>query len=134
MNDRLTLDRRIALAREVRAKGYNCAQTVISAFPDIFSLPAETSLRLGAALGGGLGATGSTCGVLVALAVAEGMRTQGLPAEKAAAYKSYHSLHDAFLGEHGETLCPRLKARGIACNDLIRSGIELYHNYIARED
>lgn len=134
MTDKLTLEQRLASARETRSKGYNCAQTVLSAFPDIFMLPQDTCLRLGSALGGGLGNTGSTCGVLGAMALAEGMRTQGLPADKAAAYKSYHALHDAFLSIHGDTLCPRLKARGISCNELISSGIELYHKYIGCED
>ena len=134
MTDTLTLDRRLALARETRSKGYNCAQSVLAAFPDIFMLPQETCLRLGTALGGGLGTTGSTCGVLEAMALAEGMRTSGQPADKVAAYASYRSLHDAFMARHGDTLCPGLKARKIPCNELIYSGIEMYHNYIESED
>ena len=125
MTDTLTLDRRLALARETRSKGYNCAQSILSAFPDIFMLPQEACLRLGT--------TRSTCGVLVAMALAEGMRTTGMPADKVTAYASYRSLHKAFLDRHGDTLCPALKARKIPCNELIYSGIEMYHNYIESE-
>lgn len=129
----LTLDERLALARNVRAKGYNCAQTVMAAFPDIFNLPEQTLMQLGSCCGGGMGLTGNICGALTAAALAEGMRYEGLPTEKAAAYGSFRALHDDFRTKHGHVLCPDLKKAGIDCNTLIWSTIEQYHNHLNQE-
>ncbi len=127
----MTIDERLQLARSVRAQGYNCAQSVMAAFPDIISLPQDVTLRLGGAFGAGMGATGGICGVLSAMAMAEGMRTQGRPADKVTASKNFHALHDEFRAEHGATLCPDLKALGRPCNELIEEGIRSYHAHIA---
>ena len=130
----MTLEERMQAASQVRAKGYNCAQTMLAAFPDILTLPADISLRLGTALGGGIGLTGNICGVVSGMAVLEGMRTDGSPAAKAATYKSVNALHARFAGEHGATLCPDLKARKIPCNDLIQSGIRIYYEHLREND
>ena len=127
---KLTRQQRLERAKEARAKGYNCAQAVMSAFPDVFTLPDDVTLRLGTALGGGMGMTGGICGVLSAMALAEGMRTKGDPADKTKAYKSFHSLNDEFSKEHGATLCPDLKASGVSCEELIKSGILMYDRYL----
>ena len=129
----MTIDQRLELAQTVRSQGYNCAQSVMAAFPDVFTLPQEVTLRLGGALGAGMGSTGGVCGVLSAMALAEGMRTQGLPGDKVKAGAGYHKLHDDFLAEHGATSCPALKALSTPCNDLIAAGIRQYHNYLADE-
>jgi len=128
----MTLEQRLSLAGEVRAAGHNCAQSVLAAFPDVINLPADVTLRLGTALGGGLGLTGSTCGVLVAMALTEGMRTQGSPACKGPAYRAFASLSKEFGAKHGATLCPELKARNCSCDELIRSGITQYHNHLQK--
>lgn len=126
----MTIDERLRLASEARSKGYNCAQAVMSAFPDIFTLPSDVTLRLGTALGGGMGMTGGICGVLSALALAEGMRTAGKPGDKVAAYESFHAINEDFRRCHGATLCPELKASGVACGQLINSGIRTYDRYL----
>ncbi|MDE6243730.1 MAG: C-GCAxxG-C-C family protein [Muribaculaceae bacterium] len=130
---KLTKEQRLNRASDARAQGYNCAQAVMMAFPDVFTLPSEVTLRLGTALGGGMGMTGGICGALSALALAEGMRTEGEPADKVKAYKSFHALNDAFREQHGSTLCPELKASGVSCEELIKSGILMYDRYINEE-
>lgn len=126
----LSLDRRLALARDTRSRGYNCAQSVIAAFPDIIPLPPDTALKLGTALGAGMGGSGQVCGVLSAIAIAEGMRS-GDPADKATAYRHINDLVSRFSHEHGATACPELKKLATPCNRLIESAVGMYHEFLS---
>lgn len=128
----MTLDQRLDLARQNRAAGLNCAQCVATAFPDIFQLPADSLLRLTIGLGGGMGLSGSTCGALSVMALAEGMRSPGSPAAKAQVYKNFRSLSEQFRERFGSTLCPELKQKGVPCNDLILGAVEIYHNHLQK--
>lgn len=125
----LPLERRLELAQQARAAGYNCAQAVMAAFPDVHALPPEIARRLTTAMGGGLGMTGSTCGALTALNLLTGMLTAGQPSDKADAYRAYAFLHKEFAARNeGRTLCPQLKSAGTPCNTLIEQGVEIFHN------
>jgi len=46
------------------ARGYNCAQSVIVAFADVLNLSEETTLKLAAGFGGGMGRMQQTCGAI----------------------------------------------------------------------
>jgi len=46
------------------ARGYNCAQSVIVAFADVLNLSEETTLKLAAGFGGGMGRLQQTCGAI----------------------------------------------------------------------
>lgn len=127
----ITLENRLQQARELRTRGYNCAQTLLSVFPDVSGLTPGQAEAAAMGLGAGCGC-GEICGVLSALALLEGLRNHARGNSKGAAYASMRKLHDAFTTRWGACRCADLKAPGkpVPCNDLIFHGIELYHNYL----
>ncbi len=59
----IDIETRAKAGRENFLKGYNCAQSVIAAFADIYpSDDIDTLLRLSASFGGGMGRLRMTCG------------------------------------------------------------------------
>ena len=128
----MTLDERLDKARGLREQGYNCAQCVCAAFPDVSGLDEADALRVSIGFGGGVGGCGEVCGVFSAMAMLEGMRSPGGPADKKQVYGSVKGLRDAFVGEFGCLLCRELKAPGrvVSCNDLIFRGVEMYHKHL----
>lgn len=53
-------------------KGYNCAQSVFSAFCDLTGLDLDTSLLLSSSFGGGMGRLREVCGAFSAIIMAAG--------------------------------------------------------------
>lgn len=128
----MTLDERLEKARTLRGQGYNCAQCVMTSFPDITGMNDEGALRVSIGFGGGVGGCGEVCGVFSAMAMLEGMRTPGGPTDKKDVYGSIRDLRTLFTDRFGHLLCRDLKAPGhtVSCNDLIFYGIEIYHNHL----
>lgn len=131
----MTLDERLEKARALRGQGYNCAQCVCASFPDVTGLSEAYSLRASIGFGGGVGGCGEVCGVLAAMAILEGMRSPGGPADKKQVYGAVKGLRDGFAGEFGSVLCRELKAPGnaVPCNDLIYKGVEMFHGHLETE-
>lgn len=129
----LSLEERKARARELRAQGYNCAQTVALCFADVCGMDADTLSAATLGLGGGVGSTGEVCGVITAMAVAEGAAAGPDPSRKAEVYKKVHADSDEFAARNGGCVrCRDLKRPGAArpCDALIADGIEiLYHRF-----
>lgn len=129
----MNLTERKALAAELRAKGYNCAQCVLMAFPDITGLDADTAARVAAGLGSGVGAMGEICGVANAMAIAEGLTGGSAPADKKSAAARSHALCSAFAeANDGRITCRCLKSPGArrSCDQLIQQGVEILHNAV----
>ncbi|MCM1320078.1 MAG: C-GCAxxG-C-C family protein [Muribaculaceae bacterium] len=129
----MTLKERIERAETFRAQGYNCAQSVIMAFPDITGLSDEQALKLSIGLGGGCGA-GELCGVVSAMALIRGMLSPGGPKDKGSVYADMKALHDDFIRRFGSCICRELKVPGrpVPCNDLIYTGIEMLHESLPK--
>lgn len=127
----MTLQQRIDKAMELRAKGYNCAQSVIMVFDDKTGIDPSLAARVTSALGSGVGC-GELCGAANAMALCVGMNFSDNPADKAAAMKDARSLLEKFSSENKNRLrCADLKGKeGIRpCNDLIIQCISLLHEY-----
>lgn len=127
----MTLEERLLLAKNYRKKGYNCAQCVLASFPEITDMKDSQSLGIAIGLGGGCGC-GEICGVLSSMALLEGMRIGGAPSDKAEVYGNMKKLHSEFTCRFGTAQCCELKSPGkaVSCNDLIWSGVEMYHNHV----
>lgn len=132
----MTIEERLEISRALRAKGYNCAQCVMAAFADVHRLPQQTALRLATGLGGGVGGTQNICGVMSAIAMAEGCRTEGLPADKRGVYGNVSGLVRGFEQTFGSSICRDLKAPGaaVSCAELIEGGIRSYHAFLNGQD
>ncbi len=124
------LSHRIARAKELRAQGYNCAQCTFMVFDDITGLDQDTSARLTAALGTGVGGTREICGVANAMALVEGMTGGSGPTDKVAAMNRAKKVLTRFADANGGCLrCCDLKRPDAPknCNQLIFEGVEMMH-------
>lgn len=130
------IEERLEIARGLRQQGYNCAQCVTAAFEDIHRLPRQTALRLATGLGGGVGGTRQICGVVSAMALTDGMLTEGQPADKRNVYGRVSGLAGEFERQFGSCVCAELKKPGaaVSCSTLIENGIRLYHDFLAADE
>ncbi len=128
----LTYDQRVEMAMEGRRKGYNCAQALVAAFPDVLQLPLDVALRLSCGFGSGFGGMKKVCGVMSGMTILEGFRAEDGLMGKAGVYKVVRELGNDFYEACGSLECQELKTPGaqMSCNDIIAKGIELYHDYL----
>ena len=55
--------------------GYNCSQSVVAAFADMYGFTQEQALRMGASFGGGIGRMRETCGAACGMFLVAGLET-----------------------------------------------------------
>lgn len=103
---------RIAKARELFLKGYNCSQSVFCAFSDMYGMSDDMALRISASFGGGIGRMRGTCGAVCGMAMLAGMeKGQTLPEDKMqkqANYKLVQELAGKFKEVNGSIICSEL--------------------------
>lgn len=101
-----------AVAEEFFRGGMNCAQAVVAAFEDVTGFDRDTSMKVAAALGGGMCRMREVCGAvsgcMVVLGMAEGEGSDSDHAKKAELYKKGQMLAEAFKGEMGSIVCREL--------------------------
>ena len=72
----MTLEDRINRASELFKSGYNCSQSVVAAFADMYGFTEEQALRMAASFGGGIGrrreTRGAACGMFLPAGRGEG--------------------------------------------------------------
>ena len=117
------LDKRIELAKENFKAGFNCSQSIFSAFADMYGIDKETALKLSSSFGGGIGRMRQTCGVACGMFMLAGME-QGTtdPKDheaKADTYKLVQDLAAAFKEKNGAINCGELL--GLTPNSAVSS-------------
>ena len=55
------MEKRIEKAVELFKEGYNCSQSVVAAFADMYGFTNEQALKMSASFGGGIGRMRQTC-------------------------------------------------------------------------
>ena len=73
MINKQDLDKRVEQAVENFESGYNCAQSVFSAFADLYGLDNDLALRLSSSFGGGIGKMRQTCGAACGIFMLAGL-------------------------------------------------------------
>ena len=61
------MEDRVARAVELFKSGFNCSQSVVAAFADLYGLTEEQALKVSASVGGGIGRMRETCGAACGL-------------------------------------------------------------------
>jgi C_GCAxxG_C_C family probable redox protein len=90
-------------------QGYNCAQSVLSAFATQLAIPEDLALRLASPFGGGVARRGHICGAVSGALMALGAgRGADLPAKKEETYRLGQELLKAFEDRRGTLLCREL--------------------------
>lgn len=103
---------RIAKAVELFKSGYNCSQSVVAAFADMYGFTEEQSLRMSASFGGGIGRMRQTCGAACGLFMLAGLEKGAVHASdresKAANYALVQELAQEFEKRNGSIICTKL--------------------------
>ncbi len=91
--------------------GFNCSQSVLLAFAEELGLSKELA-RIATGFGGGMGRTGSTCGVVTGAIMVIGLKYGQITApEKEAKENTYGIVREfieRFKSMHGSLDCPSL--------------------------
>lgn len=108
----MNYEERIRKAESLFMQGFNCCQSVVAAFADIYGYTEKQALTLSAGFGAGIGRMRLTCGACCALAQLAGMdcgsSTPGDREGKSYNYKVVQQLFEKFHQEHGSTTCSEL--------------------------
>lgn len=92
-------------------QGFNCAQSVFTAFADQVGLSEEAALRFSSAFGAGLGRMRGTCGAFAGLCMVAGFckgNLSGNPDDKEIIFSLTRKLADEFKQEFGTLTCREL--------------------------
>jgi len=129
-------------------QGYNCSQSVFSAFAPQFGIPDDLALRLASPFGGGVSRQGHICGAVIGALMALGAgRGADLPAKKEETYRLGQELLRAFERRHGTLLCRELigfdlstpegwkqaKEKGVfkkICPGVVRDAVEIAQEFL----
>lgn len=99
-------------AVELFKEGYNCSQSVFTAFAHRFGIDEETALRISAGLGGGIGRMREVCGAVSGAAMVIGSiasATEGKDDEnKQKNYELVREFAERFKDENGSIICREL--------------------------
>jgi C_GCAxxG_C_C family probable redox protein len=95
------------------AKGFNCAQAVLSACGSKFGLDHETALKVAGAFGGGMARMGETCGAVTGAFMVIGLKHSKIKEGDDAAREKTYEVVKEFV--------TRFKSRNtsIVCRDLL---------------
>lgn len=111
-NDNASNEDRIRKAEQLFMQGFNCSQSVVAAFADIYGYTEEQALKLSAGFGGGIGRMRLTCGAVCGMTTLAGMdcgsTTPGDREGKSHNYKIVQQLAARFNDEHGSIVCSEL--------------------------
>lgn len=111
MEERI-LEERIQKAVELFKSGYNCSQSVVAAFADLYGFTQQQALRMSASFGGGIGRMRTTCGAACGMFLLAGLETGATEAGdregKAANYALVQELAAEFKNRNGSLICADL--------------------------
>ncbi len=112
MKQEVNINERVTKAEELFKEGYNCSQSVVAAYSDIYSIPKEQALLISASFGGGIGRMRETCGAACGMILLTGLESGTTdPADregKSNNYKDVRDLAAKFAEENGSLICAEL--------------------------
>lgn len=108
----MELEKRAERAVELFKEGYNCSQSVVAAFADMYGFTHQQALKMSASFGGGIGRMRQTCGAACGLFLLAGLETgctEGKNKDgKEANYKLVQDLAEEFRKRNGSLMCNQL--------------------------
>lgn len=107
-------------AGQLFLEGYNCSQSVFTAFCHRFGIDEETAKRISAGLGGGVGRMREVCGAVSGAAMVLGSVASAVSGDdkesKAKNYELVRRFAEEFKKRHGDT---------IICREMLRLNIPM---------
>lgn len=108
----MTKEERIEKAVALFKEGYNCSQSVVAAYADLYGFTREQALHMAASFGGGIGRMRETCGAACGMFLLAGLEkcaVEGSDREgKAANYALVQELAARFKEKNGSLRCADL--------------------------
>lgn len=105
-------EERIARAVALFREGYNCSQSVVATFADLYGFTEEQAFRMSASFGGGIGRMRQTCGAACGMFLLAGLETgavEGSDREgKSRNYAVVQQLAERFKAANGSLVCAEL--------------------------
>lgn len=106
------MEKRIERAVELFKSGYNCSQSVVAAFADMYGYTEEQALKMSASFGGGIGRMRETCGAACGMFLLAGLECGNTDPKdregKAANYVLVQQLAEEFKRRNGSINCGEL--------------------------
>jgi len=100
------------IAMQLFKEGYNCAQSVLLAYADLFDLDKDSLAKLSSSFGGGMGRLREVCGAVSGMFMVEGLlhgyNDPSAKEEKMAHYANLQSLAAKFKEQNGSIVCREL--------------------------
>lgn len=109
----IDIEARASAGEQYFMQGYNCAQSVVAAFADLFpEADAEQLLKVAASFGGGMGRLRMTCGAVTGMFMLAGLEngssTPGNQEARAQNYALVQELAAEFKQENDSLICAQL--------------------------
>lgn len=105
-------EERVAQAVAYFKQGYNCSQSVVAAFADLYGFTPEQAFRMSASFGGGIGRMRQTCGAACGLFLLVGLECGAVRGDdregKSNNYAVVQRLARTFQQENGSLICAEL--------------------------
>lgn len=105
-------EERVEKAVENFKSGYNCSQSVVLAFADLYGFSQEQAARMAASFGGGIGRMRHTCGAACGMFLLAGLETGATDPKdrqgKGANYAVVQKLAEEFRKQNGTIICAEL--------------------------
>jgi C_GCAxxG_C_C family probable redox protein len=113
MKQNIDIEERARLGEQNFLKGFNCAQSVVATFADLFpEADAEQLLKVAASFGGGMGRLRMTCGAVTGMFMLAGLEngsnTPGNLDARAKNYALVQELAAQFKQENDSLICAEL--------------------------
>ena len=80
---------RVAKAVALFKEGYNCSQSVVTAFADLYGFTREQALHMSASFGGGIGRMRETCGAACGMFLLAGLEKCAIEGKEARTERYY---------------------------------------------
>ncbi len=128
----MILEDRIKLASVAFNNEYNCAQSVIMAFPELLEVNQESIIKQAVGFGGGMGRLQEVCGAITGGIMVIGLhRGSGIPQKenKELVYKEVQELGNRFRVNWGTIKCSDLLGVNLRTDE----GQELHTSLLQKE-
>lgn len=103
---------RVECAKKYFQDGYNCSQSVVAAYADLFGMDTKSALRFSEGFGGGMGRMRRTCGAVCGMFMLAGLKySTGQPKDMQTRKKIYavvQEMNHAFESINQSTVCSDL--------------------------
>jgi C_GCAxxG_C_C family probable redox protein len=120
--------KRSDLALDYFAEGYNCAQSVLTAFQKRLELPESILLKAASGFGAGMGRLQESCGAVTGAYICFGLALKDAASanerQREAVYWAVQDFHRAFQVKMGATQCREL----LNCDLTTAAGRQYYVN------